>query len=171
MKFFPLMVWWIFILTLSGCGTSSKVDKFLTHYGDEQVIQKPIENYSGSYDSVSEKLLLEGMENVSSDGKYGQYVTYDAEILKNALENEKKVVVVIVDETCDMCKELDQDMSTSLSRIPSDVVVMKMNFAQGQALYGVKEVNSVVYLNTDGSIRYISDGGIQSIDNLLYYLS
>lgn len=170
MKLFSLLVWWIFVIVLSGCGTSSKVDKFLANYGDEQVIQKPIENYTGSDDSLSEQLLLEGMANVPSSEDYGEYTTYEKVALTNAVEDEKSVVLIVVDEGCDICKELEGSVSTSLSRIPSDVIIMKIEFTQAESLYGVKEMNSVIYLTTDGSVRYFSDGGIASMDNLLYYL-
>lgn len=159
----------VFVI-LAGCGTSSKVDKFVNSYQETDVIQKPIENYTGGTSSVSENIFLAGPNEVNSDGSYGEYTEYSSELLQNAIDSNKRVVIVVVDAECDNCKELDQSMSTSLSRIPSDVVVMKIPFSQAQSLYKVKEKNSVIYLNPDKTIKYLSDGGIRTVDNLVYYL-
>ena len=134
------------------------------------VIQQPIENYTGNSDSLSEQLFLNGWENSSSDGWYGEYTTFSWTELTEALGNAKRVVLTVFDDQCSNCKELDNDLSTALSRIPSDVVVMKIDFTEAKRLYAIKEMNSVIYLNPDGSVKYLSDGGITSMENLLYYL-
>lgn len=159
------------IVLLSGCGTSSKVDNFLTSYSDADVIQKPIENFSWiSDDLLSEQLLLGWWDADFADDGYGVYIEYSDTALQNALNEQKRVVLIAFDENCDNCVSLDQSVSTALARIPSDVVVMKILFTQAQSLYSITEQNSVIYLNTDGSVRYLSDGGMSTIENIVYYL-
>ena len=157
------------MVILSGCGTNSKVDDFITNYNESEVIQKPIENYSGTSTSLSEELFLEGATTETNEW-YGQYIEYSSDLLATSLQGKKRVVLISFDAQCDNCVQLDRDMSTALSRIPSDVVVMKLPFAQAQSLYQAKEHNSVIYLNVDGSVKYLSDGGIRTVDNLVYYL-
>lgn len=163
------LLWMGMVIVLSGCGTNSKVDDFITNYNESEVIQKPIENYSGTSTSLSEELFLEWSTTETNEG-YGQYMEFSSDLLATSLQAKKRVVLVSFDEQCDNCVELDKDMSTALSRIPSDVVVMKIPFAQAQSLYKAKEQNSVIYLNADGSVKYLSDGGIRTVDNLVYYL-
>ena len=165
-----LIIWWSLILVVSGCGTSSKVDDFIKKNSDIAVIQQPIENYTGTSDSLSEQLFLGGWDEPTSDGWYGEYTTFSWAGLSDVIGNTKRVVLTVFDAQCSNCKLLDSDVSTALSRIPSDVVVMKIDFNEAKTRYGVKEMNSVIYLNTDGSIKYLSDGGITSLENLLYYL-
>ncbi len=171
MRYIGLLLWWGMVLVLAGCGTNSKVDKFISSYGDTDVIQKPIENFSGANndDLLSEQLLLWWASDTPNDG-YGIYTDYTANELQSALSEDKNVVLVVVEPDCDNCTQLDQSMSTALSRIPVNVVVMRMSFAQAQSAYKVIEQNSVIYLNSDGSVKYVSDGGIRTVDNLVYYL-
>lgn len=169
MRYVILCIAWFSVLIIAWCGTSSKVDKFLTSYSDEDVIQKPVSGLEPTTNSVSEQLLLDGI-STDTDIGYGSYTDFSDEQLQTALQNKKRVVLISYDVSCDNCVQLDESVNTSLSRLPSDVVVMKISFAQAQSLYKAKEQNSVIYLNADGTVKYLSDGGIMSIDNLVYYL-
>ena len=169
MRYVILCIAWFSVLIIAWCGTSSKVDKFLTSYSDEDVIQKPVSGLESTTNSVSEQLLLDGI-STDTDIGYGSYTDFSDEQLQTALQNKKRVVLISYDVSCDNCVQLDESVNTSLSRLPSDVVVMKISFAQAQSLYKAKEQNSVIYLNADGTVKYLSDGGIMSIDNLVYYL-
>ena len=169
MRYVILCIAWFTVLIIAWCGTSSKVDKFLTSYSDEDVIQKPVSGLESTTNSVSEQLLLDGI-STDTDIGYGSYTDFSDEQLQTALQNKKRVVLISYDVSCDNCVQLDESVNTSLSRLPSDVVVMKISFAQAQSLYKAKEQNSVIYLNADGTVKYLSDGGIMSIDNLVYYL-
>ena len=133
------------------------------------MIQKPVSGLESTTNSVSEQLLLDGI-STDTDIGYGSYTDFSDEQLQTALQNKKRVVLISYDVSCDNCVQLDESVNTSLSRLPSDVVVMKISFTQAQSLYKVKEQNSVIYLNSDGTVKYLSDGGIMSIDNLVYYL-
>ena len=169
MRYVILCIAWFSVLIIAWCGTSSKVDKFLTSYSDEDVIQKPVSGLESTTNSVSEQLLLDGI-STDTDIGYGSYTDFSDEQLQTALQNKKRVVLISYDVSCDNCVQLDESVNTSLSRLPFDVVVMKISFAQAQSLYKAKEQNSVIYLNADGTVKYLSDGGIMSIDNLVYYL-
>lgn len=169
MRYVIWCIAWFSVLIIAWCGTSSKVDKFLTSYSDEDVIQKPVSGLESTTNSVSEQLLLDGT-STDTDIGYGSYTDFSDEQLQTALQNKKRVVLISYDVSCDNCVQLDESVNTSLSRLPSDVVVMKISFAQAQSLYKAKEQNSVIYLNSDGTVKYLSDGGIMSIDNLVYYL-
>jgi hypothetical protein len=57
-----------------------------------------------------------------------------------------------------------------LGRIPSDVMILKLEYKQARELYQVKEMNTVIYLDATGKIINTSDGGIYTMDSLLYYL-
>ena len=169
MRYVILCIAWFSVLIIAWCGTSSKVDKFLTSYSDEDVIQKPVSGLESTTNSVSVQLLLDGI-STDTDIGYGSYTDFSDEQLQTALQNKKRVVLISYDVSCDNCVQLDESVNTSLSRLPFDVVVMKISFAQAQSLYKAKEQNSVIYLNADGTVKYLSDGGIMSIDNLVYYL-
>ena len=133
------------------------------------MIQKPVSGLESTTNSASEQLLLDGI-STDTDIGYGSYTDFSDEQLQTALQNKKRVVLISYDVSCDNCVQLDESVNTSLSRLPFDVVVMKISFAQAQSLYKAKEQNSVIYLNADGTVKYLSDGGIMSIDNLVYYL-
>lgn len=163
-----VVVWSLLsLVVLAGCWTSSKVEQFLSSYESSDSIQKPIENFSGT-SSVADDLFIYGA--LQEKTNYGLYTDYNKNELVQALESWKRVVLTSYSEDCDICGWLDESLAKSLSRIPEDVVIMKIPFDEWQRTYDITEQNSVIYLNTDGSVRYMSDGGIDSIDSLVNYL-
>jgi hypothetical protein len=79
-------------------------------------------------------------------------------------------VIVVYDRTDDNCVKLDKDINTSLGRIPSDVMILKLEYTLAKELYQTKEMNTVIYLDATGKIINTSDGGMYTMDSLLYYL-
>lgn len=79
-------------------------------------------------------------------------------------------MIVVYDKTNDNCVKLDRDINMSLGRIPSDVIILKIEYTLAKELYQVKEMNTVIYLDATGKIINTSDGGIYTMDSLLYYL-
>jgi hypothetical protein len=80
------------------------------------------------------------------------------------------VVIVVYDVADDNCLKLDKAINSSLGRIPSDVMILKLEYKQARELYQVKEMNTVIYMAPTGKITNTSDGGIYTMDSLLYYL-
>lgn len=157
------------IFWLSGCGTSSKVDQFLQQADESAIISKPVSSSLTVSNTQSDTLLLESSID-DTDGTRWLYKDYSLDILAQAKVAWQKVVIVVYDRTDDNSVKLDKDINMSLSRIPSDVIILKLEYPLAQELYQVKEMNTVIYLDSTGKIMNISDGGIYTMDSLLYYL-
>jgi hypothetical protein len=67
-------------------------------------------------------------------------------------------VIVVIDPSCDNCIRLDRAINTSLSLIPSDVMILKLDYAQARELYQVKEMNTVIIIDEQGNPEIVSDG-------------
>ena len=159
----------ICILWLSGCGTSSKVDQFIQQADESTIITKPVSSELTVSNTQSDELLLQSSPD-ETDGSRWLYKDYSLDLLTQAKVAWQKVVIVVYDRTDDNCVKLDKDINTSLGRIPSDVMILKLEYVQARELYQVKEMNTVIYLDATGKIINTSDGGIYTMDSLLYYL-
>lgn len=159
----------ICIVLISGCGTSSKVDQFIQQADESAIITKPVSPELTVSNNQSDKLLLESSSD-ESDGNRWLYKDYTLDLLEQAKLAWQKVVIVVYDKTNDNCVKLDRDINMSLGRIPSDVIILKIEYTLAKELYQVKEMNTVIYLDATGKIINTSDGGIYTMDSLLYYL-
>ncbi len=157
------------ILWLSGCGTSSKVDQFIQQADESAIITKPVSPELTVSNNQSDKLLLESSSD-EIDGSRWSYKDYSLDLLAQAKVTWQRVVIVVYDRTDDNCIKLDKDINASLGRIPSDIMILKLEYIQARELYKVKEMNTVIYLDATGKIINTSDGGIYTMDSLLYYL-
>jgi len=157
------------ILWLSGCGTSSKVDQFIQQADESAIITKPVSPGLTVSNTQSDELLLESSSDESDSSRW-LYKDYTLDLLAQAKIAWQKVVIVVYDRTDDNCIKLDKDINISLGRIPSDVMILKLEYVQARELYQVKEMNTVIYLDATGKIINTSDGGIYTMDSLLYYL-
>ena len=168
MTYSAIVLMSLLLLVLSGCGTSSKVEKFLQDESSWGIVQQPIQEYATWSVSVSEQLLLWGNNVKNSD--YGSYEDYTLEWYDQATKLYDKIVLVSMIEQCESCVALDTSISKGLSRIPTQSIIFKTPFELMRKTYGIREWNSVIYLNPDGTVYYTSDGWIQTLEDLLTYL-
>ncbi len=157
------------IVLISGCGTSSKVDQFIQQADESTIIAKPVSPELTVSNNQSDKLLLESNTD-ETDGSRWLYKDYSLDLLAQAKVAWQRIVIVVYDRTDDNCIKLDRDINMSLSRIPSDIMILKLEYIQARELYQTKEKNTVIYLDATGKITNTSDGGIYTMDSLLYYL-
>jgi len=157
------------MIVLSGCGTSSKVDQFIQQADESAITTKPISSGLTVSDIQSDELLLDSSSD-ETDGKRWLYKDFSLDLLAQAKMAWQKVVIVVYDKSDDNTVRLDQEINTSLGRIPSDVMILKLDYKQVRELYQTKEMNTVMYLDATGKITNTSDGGIYTMDSLLYYL-
>jgi len=157
------------MIVLSGCGTSSKVDQFIQQADESAITTKPISSGLTVSDIQSDELLLDSSSD-ETDGKRWLYKDFSLDLLAQAKMAWQKVVIVVYDKSDDNTVRLDQEINTSLGRIPSDVMILKLDYKQARELYQTKEMNTVMYLDATGKITNTSDGGIYTMDSLLYYL-
>jgi hypothetical protein len=160
----------ISMIVVTGCTTSSKVDDFIQKAESEKIVTTTVSS-SWTTDNQSDDLLIESSDVTdTTDGKRWIYKDYTTELAAQAKTDMKRLVIVVYDRSDDNTVKLDQAINTSLWRIPSDVLILKLDYAQAQQLYQVKNPNTVIYIDTTGKITYTSDGGIYTMDSLLYYL-
>jgi len=157
------------MIVLSGCGTSTKVDQFIQQADESAITTKPISSGLTVSDIQSDELLLDSSSD-ETDGKRWLYKDFSLDLLAQAKMAWQKVVIVVYDKSDDNTVRLDQEINTSLGRIPSDVMILKLDYKQARELYQTKEMNTVMYLDATGKITNTSDGGIYTMDSLLYYL-
>lgn len=170
MQRFMMLMSIILVLWLYGCGTSSKVDQFLEQAEQSKIVTQAIDTWVlATNESDSTDVLSESTPSTDSIERW-IYKDYTIEWLQQAKTAWQRVVIVVYDVTDDNSVKLDKSINTSLWRIPSDVIILKLSYAQAQELYQVKEKNTVIYLDAKGTITNTSDGGIYTMDSLLYYL-
>ena len=160
-------------MIVSGCGTSSKVDNFVAQVDQNtpnttETVSWTV-NIEPQSNPQSDRVLLEATPD-QTDGKRWLYKDYSSDLLTQAKTAWQRVVIVVYDKTNDSCVRLDRDINMSLGRIPSDVIILKLEYEQARALYQTKTMNTVIYMNASGKITNTSEAGIYTMDSLLYYL-
>lgn len=161
----------ISIVLLSWCGTSSKVDKFIQQADTSTIVSHTVSSGTTTSNTQSDDLLVNSSPSQDdTDSKRWIYKDYTMELLSQAKSLWQKVVIVVYDAADDNCVKLDRAINSSLGRIPSDVMILKLEYKQARELYQVKEMNTVIYMDITGNITNTSDGGIYTMDSLLYYL-
>jgi hypothetical protein len=159
------------MLLVSWCGTSSKVDKFIQQADTSTIVSQPVSSGIATSNTQSDDLLVNSSPSQdATDNKRWIYKDYTMELLSQAKSLWQKVVIVVYDVADDNCLKLDKAINSSLGRIPSDVMILKLEYKQARELYQVKEMNTVIYMAPTGKITNTSDGGIYTMDSLLYYL-
>lgn len=155
---------------LYGCGTSSKVENFIQTAENSKIISTNVSTWIEWWYDNSDSLLTDVQAQKEAIVNRWEYKDYTVELVDEAKSKWKRIVIIVYDLTNDNSVKLDKSINTSLWRIPSDVVILKLDYKQARELYQIKEMNSVIYLNKLWEVVHLSDGGIYTIDSLLYYL-
>jgi thiol-disulfide isomerase/thioredoxin len=82
------------------------------------------------------------------------YINYDATQVSEALKAGQKVALFFHATWCPSCKALDKAINSSLSSIPADTLIVKVDFDSSTELkkkYRVVGQHTTVILNADGS--------------------
>lgn len=82
------------------------------------------------------------------------YIEYRSDILSSALQSGQKVVLFFHATWCPTCKALEKNINTSLSSIPTDTLILKVDYDSESDLkkkYGVTVQHTTVVLNQDGT--------------------
>jgi thioredoxin 1 len=93
------------------------------------------------------------MDKAESMMKAGSYEAYSAEKVSGA--GTGKVLLFFYADWCPLCRPLDADINAHLSDIPSDVLILKVNYDKETALkqrYGVTYQHTIVEVNSEGSL-------------------
>jgi len=117
-----------------------------------------------------EKMMEEGVETMGNDTmmenpeetmmnnegvmmEAGMYETYAPEKISQA-EN-KNVVLFFRASWCPTCRTLDADIKTNLSLIPSDLVILDVDYDNSSNLkkkYGITYQHTLVQIDKDGNL-------------------
>lgn len=94
------------------------------------------------------------MKKESAMMKSTGYISYDESRVSEALASGQKVVLFFHATWCPSCKALDKVINSSLSSIPADTLIVKVDFDSSTDLkkkYRVVGQHTTVILNADGS--------------------
>jgi thiol:disulfide interchange protein len=86
--------------------------------------------------------------------KESWYQIYTPELVESALKNNQKVVLFFAASWCSPCKALDVAIRSDLGSIPTDSLIVKVNYDTSTALkqkYKVVIQHTTVVLNSDSS--------------------
>lgn len=82
------------------------------------------------------------------------YQVYSPELVANALKSGQKVALFFHATWCPSCKSLNNTIESNLSTIPSDSLIVKVDYDQYTDLkkqYRVASQHTTVQLNADGT--------------------
>jgi hypothetical protein len=166
---------------MSGCSTSSKVDKFLAE-ADKQIEAKQQIEASTSLSGIAAEQQANRVDPLDSIGGASQnetvsgqwyYKEYSQTAFESALGAGQKVVLFFHAGRCPSCVALEKDISTNPSRIPGDTAILKIDYDSSTELkskYNVKEQNTIVVINSDGTESKRANGWLYRIEDVLSYL-
>jgi thiol-disulfide isomerase/thioredoxin len=106
-------------------------------------------------------------KNVVSNEK--GYVVYDPTTVEKAAKEWKKVVLFFHASRCPSCRNLDSNIRQNVSQIPEDAIIYQVDYdtySELKKMYGVRTQHTLVYLNSDLSMRSSSVWG-QNIADIL----
>ncbi len=87
------------------------------------------------------------------------YISYSEKALTDAQNEWKDVIVFFHSKTCGSCKKADTDINTNISDIPSNVVILKADWDDNQALankFDVQSYHTYTYFRKDWTQENIS---------------
>lgn len=140
-----LGVWWY--------SSSQQVMEDKPMMNKEAAMKQP-DTMAKKDDSASEKRTETTMKQ--DDGmmmKGGQYVSYDAS--KIAFAQNGKVVLFFRASWCPSCRALDADIKTNVSQIPSNVLILDVDYDKYTDLkkqYGVTYQHTLVQVDAAGNM-------------------
>lgn len=82
------------------------------------------------------------------------YMVYDAAKVDEALASGQKVALFFHATWCPSCRGLDKAITTDVSSIPSDALIVKVDYDSSDELkkkYRVVGQHTIVLLNADGT--------------------
>jgi len=99
----------------------------------------------------------------------GIYIDYSAQSLATAQAEGKKPVLFFWAAWCPYCKAANEEFNANLGNIPSDVVLLKINYDTESALktkYGITYQHTFVQVDANGNqVTKWSGGGINELIN------
>jgi len=90
----------------------------------------------------------------------GTYEVYTSE--KVSTSGDNNVVLFFKADWCPSCRALDSDIKSNLSEIPSDVIILEVNYDTETELkkkYGVTTQHTLVQVNSNGDLVQKWSGG------------
>lgn len=93
----------------------------------------------------------EATQSVSKPGKYVSFEDYNT---NKAAHSSQKKVLFFAASWCPTCRQLDSDINSKLSSIPSDVSIIKVNYDDSIALkkqHGVTYQHTLVLVDNEGN--------------------
>ena len=106
-----------------------------------------------------ENQASESSEEQTQASGPGNYADYSAEAVANA---NGKVALFFHANWCPSCRTLDADIKSSLSDIPSDVTILKVDYDEAQDLktkHGVRSQHTIVVVDQAGNTVSSFSGG------------
>jgi thiol-disulfide isomerase/thioredoxin len=88
---------------------------------------------------------------------------------KIAYAQESKTVLFFAASWCPSCRTLDRNLQQSLSAIPADVAILKVDYDASDELkkkYGVTRQHTLVQIDAEGTMIHSWSGG-SSLDSVL----
>jgi proline dehydrogenase len=182
MKYILILFWISLPLLLTGCSTSSKVDKFLAEADEKIAAQQQLEQQYDSIITWDSQNTVNPLDTIgdssSSDDTNGPsirwyYKDYDETVFQSALGSGQKVVLFFFSQQDPSSIALEKDINTNISRIPDNTAILKIDIDTSSDLktrYNVSDYNTIIILNPDGSEAKKTSGWLYKIDNLLVYL-
>lgn len=161
---------------MAGC--QSQTDQFLSQI-DQDIARQQAERdtlHSGhdtTTNSSSEILL--GGDTVTTDTNTSRwvYADYSQTAYDDARTAGKQIVFFSYAASSSIAVALDQSINANPSRIPSSVVIFKIDYDKSADLnkkYSITEPSTIIVFDTNGEIKHQVAGGIYKIDSLLNYL-
>ncbi len=83
------------------------------------------------------------------------YMDYSPELVASALQSGQKVILFFAASWCPSCKALNSSITSSISSIPADSLILRVDYDNSTALkqkYGVLTQHTTVVLNSDGTL-------------------
>lgn len=176
-KNLPLFL--LFVLSLlAGC--QSQTDQFLAEIEQDIAQQQAtLETSSWQTDtssSTSERLLIGDNSSETTESGNNQrwvYADYSQTAYNDARSAGKQIILFFHASSSAIAVALDQSINANPSRIPSNVVIFKIDYDTASDLkqqYDVTEPSTIIVFDTNGEIKHQVAGGIYKIDSLLNYL-
>jgi thioredoxin 1 len=105
---------------------------------------------SGMSDAMMKKDTM--MKDEAKMMKATGYMNYDETNVKEALASEQKVALFFAASWCPSCRALDANINSTLSSIPTDSLIVKVDYDTSDAMkkkYGVTTQHTTVLIDKD----------------------